>query len=61
MKVYGKKKETAATAKVKLAVRYSNRDMDWIVFILSFRTTLESKLTHFRKSHSVVTKTTDTN
>ena len=33
MKVYGKKKETAATAKVKLAAKYSNRDMDWKVFI----------------------------
>ena len=33
MKVYGKKKETAATAKVKLAAKYSNGDMDWKVFI----------------------------
>ena len=33
MKVDGKKKETAATAKVKLAAKYSNRDMDWKVFI----------------------------
>ena len=52
MKVYRKRKQTAATAKVKLAAKYSNRDMEWkSVYSLSFRTTLESKLTHFGKTH----------
>ena len=52
MEVYRKRKQTAATAKVKLAAKYSNRDMDWkSVYSLSLRTTLESKHTHFRKTH----------
>ena len=52
MKVYRKKKQTSATAKVKLAAKYSNRDIDWkSVYSLSLRTKLESKLTHFRKTH----------
>ena len=42
MKVYQKKKQIAATAKVKLAAKYSNRDMDWKSVYL---------LTHFRKTH----------
>ena len=39
------KKQTTPTAKVKLAAKYSNRDIDWkSVYLLAFRTILESKL-----------------
>ena len=58
MEVYRKRKQTAATAKVKLAAKYSNIDMNWkSVYSLSLRTTLESKHTHFRKTH-LMTKVT---
>ena len=61
MKVYGKKKETAATAKVKLAAKYSNRDMDWKVFIryLFARHQNLKLLILGNLTHAVVTKTTD--
>ena len=43
------KKQTTPTAKVKLAAKYSNIDIDWkSVYSLSFRTTLESKLREFQ-------------
>ena len=43
------KKQTTLTAKVKLAAKYSNRDIDWkSVYSLSFRTKLESKLREFQ-------------
>ena len=42
------KKQTTPTAKVKLAAKYSNIDIDWkSVYLLSFRT-LESKLREFQ-------------
>ena len=43
------KKQTTPTAKVKLAAKYSNIDIDWkSVYSLSFRTTLESKRREFK-------------
>ena len=47
-RLFLEKKQTTPTAKVKLAAKYSNIDIDWkSVYSLSFRTTLESKLREF--------------
>ena len=44
-RLFLEKKQTTPTAKVKLAAKYSNRDIDWkSVYSLAFRTILESKL-----------------
>ena len=43
------KKQTTPTAKVRLAAKYPNTDIDWKgVYSLAFRTTLESKLREFQ-------------
>ena len=43
------KKQTTPTAKVRLAAKYPNIDIDWKgVYSLAFRTTLESKLREFQ-------------
>ena len=43
------KKQTMPTAKVRLAAKYPNRDIDWKgVYSLAFRTTLQSKLREFQ-------------
>ena len=43
------KKQTTPTAKVRLAAKYPNRDIDWKgVYSLAFRTTLQSKLREFQ-------------
>ena len=48
-RLFLEKKQTTPTAKVKLAAKYSNIDIDWkSVYSLSFRTTLESKLREFQ-------------
>ena len=48
-RLFLEKKQTTPTAKVKLAAKYSNRDIDWkSVYSLSFRTILESKLREFQ-------------
>ena len=48
-RLFLEKKETTPTAKVKLAAKYSNIDIDWkSVYSLPFRTTLESKLREFQ-------------
>ena len=47
-RLFLEKKQTTPTAKVKLAAKYSNIDIDWkSVYSLSFRSTLESKLREF--------------
>ena len=44
-RLFPEKNQTTPTAKVKLAAKYSNIDIDWkSVYSLSFHTTLESKL-----------------
>ena len=48
-RLFLEKKQTTPTAKVKLAAKYSNIDIDWkSVYSLSFRTTLEFKLREFQ-------------
>ena len=48
-RLFLEKKQTTPTAKVKLAAKYSNIDINWkSVYSLSFRTTLESKLREFQ-------------
>ena len=48
-RLFPEKKQTTPTAKVKLAAKYSNMDIDWkSVYSLSFHTTLESKLEEFQ-------------
>ena len=48
-RLFLEKKQTTPTAKVKLAAKYSNIDIDWkSVYSLPFRTTLESKLREFQ-------------
>ena len=48
-RLFLEKKQTTPTAKVKLAAKYSNIDIDWkSVYSLSFRTTLESKRREFK-------------
>ena len=48
-RLFLEKKQTTPTAKVKLAAKYSNIDIDWkSVYSLSFRTTLESKFREFK-------------
>ena len=47
-RLFLEKKQTTPTAKVKLAAKHSNIDIDWkSVYSLSFRTTSESKLREF--------------
>ena len=48
-RLFLEKKQTTPTAKVKLAAKYSNIDIDWkSVYSLSFRTALESKRREFK-------------
>ena len=48
-RLFLEEKQTTPTAKVKLAAKYSNIDIDWkSVYSLSFRTTLEFKLREFQ-------------
>lgn len=48
-RLFLEKKQTTPTAKLKLAAKYSNIDIDWkSVYSLSFRTALESKLREFQ-------------
>ena len=48
-RLFLEKKQTTPAAKVKLAAKYSDIDVDWkSVYSLSFRPTLESKLREFQ-------------